>query len=611
MITRRIFTTLLVLFLFVAKLSFATQITIVNLNGANEGFNENTAAVPVGGNIGTTLGEQRLIVFQYAASVWESIINSNVEILVEAQFDPLTCSSTSAILGSAGATTVIRDFANAPVANTWYAVALANSLAGSDLSTSPDIVATFNSAIDNNDSCLNNTNWYYGIDGNTPSNGIDLLTVVMHEIGHGLGFQTFVNISTGAKLGRPGRNDAYMLNLEDHSLGQTWDQMTNNERAASAADAPDLHWIGDSVTEKVGNYTAGTNQGHIQQYAPDPVQLGSSVSHFDAALSPNELMEPFITQPKQGPGLASELFSDIGWNIFDTSPPIISAMANVTMPQGSMSQIAFVIGDNDSDLSSLTFSFIISNPSVITQDGLDVAGTSVSRTLNINPDASGVTNITVTVSDGTNSAYSTFTLTVTNAPPVVAIAAPLDNTDFTISDTILFQGSALDAEDGDISINIQWQSSIDGLLGTGDTIFQTLTAGNHTITATSTDSGNLSSSDNITVNVYGDSDGDGMNDLWELTNFGNLDRDGSGDFDGDGITDLDEYLIFITVPDGDINGDGVVNAADLLLAMQHVVNVRNLTALQVARGDIYPPGSPDGTINVSDYILIQQLVLGP
>lgn len=45
----------------------------------------------------------------------------------------------------------------------------------------------------------------------------------------------------------------------------------------------------------------------------------------------------------------------------------------------------------------------------------------------------------------------------------------------------------------------------------------------------------------IQVNKAGDSDGDGMDDQWELDNFGTLDRDGTGDFDGDGISDLDEF----------------------------------------------------------------------
>ena len=124
-----------------------------------------------------------------------------------------------------------------------------------------------------------------------------------------------------------------------------------------------------------------------------------------------------------------------------------------------------------------------------------------------------------------------------------------------------------------------------------------------------TDSGTLVSSDDIIINVYGDSDNDGMNDLWELDNFQSLDRDGTGDFDGDGISDLDEYLIAVAVPDGDINGNGSVNAGDLILVTRHVVGSASLTPVQSARADLYPPGQPDGVIDLSDLILMQQLVL--
>jgi hypothetical protein len=39
-----------------------------------------------------------------------------------------------------------------------------------------------------------------------------------------------------------------------------------------------------------------------------------------------------------------------------------------------------------------------------------------------------------------------------------------------------------------------------------------------------------------------DSDGDGMDDDWEVAYFGNTSRPGSGDFDGDGASDLREFL---------------------------------------------------------------------
>ena len=56
-------------------------------------------------------------------------------------------------------------------------------------------------------------------------------------------------------------------------------------------------------------------------YAPSTPQLGSSVSHWDTVLSPNQLMEPSYTQAIHEPGLEIPLFQDIGWTIGQRSEP--------------------------------------------------------------------------------------------------------------------------------------------------------------------------------------------------------------------------------------------------------------------------------------------------
>jgi hypothetical protein len=116
----------------------AATITVVNHDGPGEGFNDPTPATPAGGNTGATLGAQRLNAFQFAADLWGALIDSPVEIRVGANFDPLTCGASSAVLGSAGPVTVTRDFVGAPEANTWYPIALANALSGTDLAPDED-----------------------------------------------------------------------------------------------------------------------------------------------------------------------------------------------------------------------------------------------------------------------------------------------------------------------------------------------------------------------------------------------------------------------------------------------------------------------------------------
>jgi hypothetical protein len=289
-------------------------VTIVNLDGVGEGFNDPTAVAPVFGNRGTTRGAQRLNAFRAAAEYWGGILNSTIPIRVDARMDPQFCTATSAVLGSAGPTTVHRDFAGAPVAATWYVQAVANSRAGADLDAgSSDIDATFNSDVDN-PTCLGATSWWYGIGAPAPAGTIDFYTVVLHEIGHGIGVLSLVNLSTGAKF--LGFNDAYERWLWDWNVGG-WPGMTDAQRVASAVNTGQvIFWGGRATQAARGFLSAGNNAGYPRVYAPNPVQGGSSISHFDTVLTPNELMEPAITPPP-GPYayLTGGLLEDVGWRL--------------------------------------------------------------------------------------------------------------------------------------------------------------------------------------------------------------------------------------------------------------------------------------------------------
>jgi len=173
------------------------------------GFSDTTPVAPVGGNSGTTLGAQRLIALQSAADLWGAVLTSTEEIPIGARFDALPCNASGGTLGLGGSNSAFRDFAGAPVAGTWYPVALANSLTHSD--DCPPSSSCTMAGFDPNDidvqfqanigtsGCIKGQSFYFGLDGNPGPHQIDFISIALHEIGHGLGINTLVNLATGAK----------------------------------------------------------------------------------------------------------------------------------------------------------------------------------------------------------------------------------------------------------------------------------------------------------------------------------------------------------------------------------------------------------------------------
>lgn len=248
-----------------------------------------------------TLGPARQSAFFYAVNQWASQLVGTVPIQIEASFDGLGGTPTSAILGQAFFTSAHANFVGAPLPNTWYPVALANQLAGTDNTpVQPDIVAIFNSDVDD-PIVLGSVNFYYGTDGN-PGPHVDFVTVALHELGHGLGFASLLDLNTGQWAA--GLPDIYSIQLTQQGVGD-FSGMTDGQRA-TAVISGQVYWKGANVVAEKG--------GQVKMYAPNPVEPGSSISHWDPSNSPDLLMEPAYSGAHHSVDLTKQAFQDLGWS---------------------------------------------------------------------------------------------------------------------------------------------------------------------------------------------------------------------------------------------------------------------------------------------------------
>jgi len=306
-----------------AALANAT-ITIVNGNAPGVGFNDPTPVSPVGGNPGTTLGQQRLIAFQFAADLWGATLDSAAETQILATFEPLSCTASSAVLGSAGPLSVWSDFPGAEYPFTWYHGALANKLYGARLDpTYPEIRARFNSNL-GNDGCLTGIGWYLGLD-TAAGTQVALVTVLLHEFAHGLGFSSVTNVSTGALFF--GQSDTYSRFYFDSSLNLPRDAMTDAQRKASAISCR-VVWTGPTVT---ANVPAVLQPGTPLLRVTSPASVAGVFPVGTASFGP----------PLSAPGVSGELVAALD-DANASGPTTFDACTTITNPGSVAGRIALV-----------------------------------------------------------------------------------------------------------------------------------------------------------------------------------------------------------------------------------------------------------------------------
>lgn len=242
---------------------------------------------------------------EYAVSILRTMLPADTKFTIDARLEKI---STSGILGQSSIMGYAPGWAiDAQNPNAYYPVALAEKIAGESLNsdTQPDIQLSINSSI----------NWYFGTDGQTPVQKYDLVTVILHEICHGLGF--YDSMGTNGSIGYYGNGDMPMIYdtfVEDVEGKRLTDTLFYPNFSASLLvpmTGGQLYFNGPLL-----KYYSKGSRGKL--YAPATFDPGSSVSHLDesATLRTNSLMTPFIDlgEAIHDPGKYTfSILGDLGW----------------------------------------------------------------------------------------------------------------------------------------------------------------------------------------------------------------------------------------------------------------------------------------------------------
>ena len=266
--------------------------------------------------------DEAVTALEYAAALWGTWISSSVPI--EATACWTTNLGSGDALGTGMPTEYVRNFSGAPLVNTYYPIALANALGGSDLNPArADIKLEFKSDVA----------WSFVTTTHhttAPAAGEDLVAVALHELAHGLGFVG--NMYEDYSVGFCG--DGYYGFLYPCPTSYDWFLVDSQDIALlSYWAAGDRYGMAERLTSDAnfgGLNTVVANGGTAAKlYTPNPWQVGSSLSHLDQNTfggDVNRLMTPSYGGVTRHPGpVTLGIFQDMGWLRADGVPNVVTS----------------------------------------------------------------------------------------------------------------------------------------------------------------------------------------------------------------------------------------------------------------------------------------------
>lgn len=346
--------------------------------------------------------QEAITAFEFALSIWAEHVSSGVPIKINANWMSLEGNT----LGSARPSQIVQ-IAGAGEPNTWYTLAQLSALTGQAIREQLDGVEY---DIDMNVQC-DFDDWYFGTDANVPENKSDFVTVVLHEIGHGLGFLGSMNGNNDTDMGEWGvGNDVDPLIYDRFTVDGDYNNLINNQVYSNPSNELYSALIGEQdgifFEGRDANRTLnGSGPDRARLYSPNPFDEGSSYSHFDQATfrqSINALMLPFIdrTFAVHSPGpLFCGVLSDMGWPLGDGCVDLIPSSILVTnhselnfgvLNSGETAEVTFVISNRDDAESNLSGSLNLNSDQFSIEGGSNFSlepGASQEFTITYAPDS--------------------------------------------------------------------------------------------------------------------------------------------------------------------------------------------------------------------------------